>query len=285
MPVEVRNPSPPHHEPNHGNFFPKGILKNPSFSAPHGTTLLPSNDRPTSPPILDPAAAKDLTVQNTIQNAGPRRSSSVARHTISRRQSNVSGGAGEEDANKVRLQWDEAALFLQEQEKGGRMKITEPKTPYQYGTGTPEEDDEEDVAIDPRFVNVDEVDLARKKASKPARESDIPGLDIGEPEEEVALDDGVQNDRIVRRDSGSLSRESSKEKHASVSGDFVEQVGMPTREEQEKHRKFEEQRKRHYEMKDIKGLLGHPEDVEEDDDDSAPSDIPALPSRGTNGTK
>ncbi|RMZ81526.1 hypothetical protein DV737_g2444, partial [Chaetothyriales sp. CBS 132003] len=285
MPVEVRHPSPPHHEPTHGNFRPKGILKNPSFSAPHGpTALVAPSERAASPP-LDPAVEKQLTMQNTIQNAGHRRSSSAARRaSLSRRQSAVAGVAGGEDANKMRLQWDEAALFLQEQEKGGRMKITEPKTPYQYGTGTPDEEDEgeeEDVAIDPRFVNVDEVDLAHKKASKTTRESDIPGLDIGEPEEELAQDSSVENDRIVR--SGSLSRENSKEKHASVSGDFSGQVGMPTREEQEKHRKFEEQRKKHYEMKSIKGLLGHPEHIDEDDDDSAPSGISALPSHDKNG--
>ncbi|RMZ89903.1 hypothetical protein DV736_g2879, partial [Chaetothyriales sp. CBS 134916] len=277
MPVEVRHPSPPHHEPPHGNFRPKGILKNPSFSAPHGTTALVGPDEGAASPPLDSVAEKQLTMQNTLQNAGHRRSSSAARRaSVSRRQSSVAGGTAEDDPNKIRLQWDEAALFLQEQEKGGRMKITEPKTPYQYGTGAPdEEDEEEDVAIDPRFVNVDEVDLAHKKAIKTTRESDIPGLDIGEPEDDLAQEGGVENDRIVR--SGSLSRENSKEKHASLSGEFSDQVGMPTREEQEKHRKFEEQRKKHYEMKDIKGLLGHPENMDEDDDDSTPSSIPALP--------
>lgn len=139
------------------------------------------------------------------------------------------------------------------------MKITEPKTPYQYGDAM-EEDDDENVAIDPRYVNVDEVDLARNKTDKKHRESSIPGLELGEPEDELAaVDTDTDNDRIIR--GTSLSRENSKEKHVSVSdGDdghaFQEQVGMPTREEQEKHRQFEEHRKKHYEMKDIKGLLG-----------------------------
>ena len=134
------------------------------------------------------------------------------------------------------------------------MKITEPKTPYQYGDGgAMDEEEEEDVAIDPRYVNVDEVDMAKNKSQKKHRESEIPGLDIGEPEDEMAQEGAQDNDRIMR--SGSLSREGSKEKHASVSG-ISDQVGMPTREEQEKHRQFEEQRKRHYEMRDIKGLLG-----------------------------
>lgn len=144
------------------------------------------------------------------------------------------------------------------------MKITEPKTPFQYGDNAmDDEEEEEDVSIDPRFVNVDEVDMARNKPGsgsqvpKRSRESEIPGLELGEAEDTSAgaeLDD----DRVVRNNS--LSRDSSKEKHVSVGGDsdshIHEQVGMPTREEQEKHKKFEEQRKRHYEMRNVKDMLG-----------------------------
>ncbi|KAI2474661.1 IPP-2 domain containing protein [Pyrenophora tritici-repentis] len=39
-----------------------------------------------------------------------------------------------------------------------------------------------------------------------------------------------------------------------------------TQEEVEKHRKFEELRKKHYEMKNVKDLLGHPEDEDEDEE-------------------
>ena len=151
-------------------------------------------------------------------------------------------------------QWDEANLYLAEQESGTRMKITEPKTPYQFGDqNAMDEDEEEDVAIDPRYVNVDEMDMGKNsKAGKKHRESEIPGLELGEAEEDVGANVGAENDRIVR---GSLSREYSKEKHVSVdegtSGNTLEELNAG-----EKHRQFEEQRKKHYEMGDMKGLLG-----------------------------
>jgi len=239
-----------------------GILKNPSFSGPSGRNDSGSPAKEEfphpSPANLNAQEERELVLQNTLQNAGHRRSSSAARRaSASRRHSAVASVNNDEDPDKMRLKWDEANLYLAEQESGDRMKITEPKTPFQYGDAMEEEED--DVAIDPRYVNVDEVDLARNKSEKKPRESDIPGLELGEPEEELGGGPGTEDDRIVR--SSSLSRENSKEKHVSVSegspgAEFSEQVGMPTREEQEKHREFEQHRKKHYEMKDIKSLLG-----------------------------
>ncbi|KAK4939720.1 hypothetical protein LTR10_020004 [Elasticomyces elasticus] len=294
MPVEVRHSPPPLHHPNSGNVRPKGILKNPSFSSASGRPASPTKEfhfAPSTP--LDPQEEKDLTLQNTLQNAGNRRSSSAARRSsASRRHSSHADAENAEESEKMRLKWDEANLYLAEQESGGRMKITEPKTPYQYGDAMEGVEDEEDVAIDPRFVNVDEVEMAKTRSEKKHRESDIPGLELGEPEEELGTGPGPEDDRIVR--AGSLSREGSKEKHVSVSDGSDangpnEQVGMPTKEEQEQHRQFEERRKRHYEMRDIKGLLGHPEDLEaiEDDEDApSPTSMPReLPQRPINGSR
>lgn len=134
------------------------------------------------------------------------------------------------------------------------MKITEPKTPFEYGMGNAmEEDEEEDVSIDPRFVNVDEVEMAKKKSGKKARESDIPGLELGEPEYEGESAE-TENERIIRQ--ASLSRESSKEKHVALGEHGEQGPGMPSSEDQEKHRVFEEQRKKHYEMRNVKDMLG-----------------------------
>ena len=244
--------------------FP-GILKNPSFSAASGRPGSPEKDNSTIAPAtpLDAKEERDLVLQNTIQNAGHRRSSSAARRaSASRRHSSaIAGNQGEDDPDKMRLKWDEANLYLAEQESGGRMKITEPKTPYQYGD-TMMEDDDEDVAIDPRYVNVDEVDMAKApRSNKKHRESEIPGLELGDPEEELSPGTLGQDDRISRGPSGSLSRESTKEKHVSVSEGsdpegMTEPAEMLTNEEQEAHRQFEERRKRHYEMSSVKNLLG-----------------------------
>ncbi|KAK5071459.1 hypothetical protein LTR64_004763 [Lithohypha guttulata] len=279
MPVEESQP-PPIHEPNHSNVRPKGILKNPSFSGP-GDQSPTKEVAPTPPSVpLDPQEAKDLTIQNTLQNAGHRRSSSAARRSsTSRRHSSaagLSGGDSESDAH--RLKWDEANLYLAEQEAGGRMKITEPKTPFEYGNNAMQEDEEEeDVSIDPRYVNVDEVEMAKNKPGKKPRESDIPDMSLGEPEDETA-GASMDTDRIVRQ--GSLSREASKEKHVNVADGGL--PGMPTTEEEEQHREFEERRKKHYEMRNVKDMLGHPENLDDDDDEN-PTGVPALPSRGVNG--
>ncbi len=156
----------------------------------------------------------------------------------------------------MRLKWDEANLYLTEQEKNSTMKIDEPKTPYakQYD---PTEDEEELRMIDTDEIMVDELDKARAGVSPGksarAKEDDIPGLSLGEPEEDVP-------EHLHELDEHGHK----KEKAVHVRGE--EHVGL-SEEEQEKHRKFEEMRKKHYEMKNVANLLGHPEELDEIDDD------------------
>ena len=68
-------------------------------------------------------------MENTLKNAGltHRRSSSNPRGPVSRRQS---GNSAHPEENSPRLKWDEANLYLTEQQRDSTMKITEPKTPY-----------------------------------------------------------------------------------------------------------------------------------------------------------
>lgn len=237
-----------------------GILKNSYHRSPPQQAPIKTQ----SPPPISPIATarpdltselsdKDITLQNTLQNAGHRRSSSAARPTGSRRQSSNSSSGVPDDQN-MRLKWDEANLYLTEQEKSSTMKIDEPKTPY-VKHYDPTEDEEEVRAIDTDDIMVDELEMEKARMgrspgkSAKAREEEIPGLSLGEPEEAVPEHEYDEHGKRVH-----------------VAGE--EHVGL-SQEEQEKHRKFEEMRKRHYEMKNVASLLGHPEELEalEEDED------------------
>lgn len=136
------------------------------------------------------------------------------------------------------------------------MKIDEPKTPYAKHYD-PTEDEEELRTLDAEDIMVDELDKARAgrspgKTAK-SRDEEIPGLSLGEPEEAVPeheFDD-------------------SHERQKAVHVDAVDEDGHPgaSAEEKEKHRKFEEMRKKHYEMKNVASLLGHPEELDAMDED------------------
>lgn len=146
-------------------------------------------------------------------------------------------------------------MYLTEQEKSSTMKIDEPKTPYAKHYD-PAEDEDEIRMLDAGEIKVDELEmvgsgrLGRSPGKeKGAREEEIPGLSLGEPEEAVPNDAHMDGER--------------KEKAVHVRGE--EHVGM-SKEELEKHRKFEEMRKKHYEMKNVASLLGHPEELDEDED-------------------
>ena len=132
------------------------------------------------------------------------------------------------------------------------MKIDEPKTPYAKRYD-PSEDEDEMRTLDADDLVVDELDRYGRGKSR-TKEDEIPGLELGEPEE-VISDTHEGDGRIMR--SGSLKGEKQVVVDPSANdGGHGEYVGSSA-EEREKHRHFEEMRKKHYEMKDIKGLLGY----------------------------
>ncbi|KAM0258686.1 hypothetical protein ACHAQJ_003694 [Trichoderma viride] len=253
--------SPPSHSPpGPATKRPRGILKNPSFNTPSS----PEQPRERS------QSSKEVTLVNTQINAGPRRSSSGSG---SRRHSSHSIGDLSEPAQ--RLKWDEANLYLTEQERTSTMKITEPKTPYakHYDpTEDPTDDEEEgEGGLDGA--------ASGRKTQRARAEDDIPGLSLGEPEEE-----------IPERPAPSSRSSSEKTVHVdkkSVTPSAEEEILGLTPEEREKHRKFEEARKKHYEMKNVAHILGHPEELDEeeeddDDDDERENGVPPVPSLPTN---
>ncbi|RJE19679.1 hypothetical protein PHISCL_07977 [Aspergillus sclerotialis] len=270
---------------------PKGILKNSRAPPPSQPVEIS-----TTPPTTENPDTKELTLQNTLQNAGGRRSSSTNRPASSRRQSLVSNHGL--DGNSPRLKWDEANLYLTEQEKTAKMKIDEPKTPYapRYDPAEDEEEmqlaEAEESLIDAQDVVVDELDKSKKIPQRGISEDDIPELELGEAEESYSVPRNVGGEQRIFRDR-SLSNDSHKgEKHVVVgSGAEHEPDGLMTPEEaQEKHRQFEQRRKKHYEMKNIKELLAHPEnldemDEEDDEETGPPPPVPQIPQRFMNGAK
>ncbi|RAL61618.1 hypothetical protein DID88_009655 [Monilinia fructigena] len=243
---------------------PKGILKN-SFhrsppSQPPITTSPPPHISPKhiAVPSFPPTGIsdKDVTLQNTLQNAGRRRSSSGGRPI--RRQSSGSAHR-DDDNNNMRLQWDEANLYLTEQEKSSStMKINEPKTPYAKHYD-PAEDEDELRTLDAGEIVVDELDKVqgsniRSPHSRGAKDDEIPGLSLGEPEEAVPEREMVDGE----------------EKKVHVTGEGTDAdadvLGM-TPEERAKHERFEAMRRKHYDMANVAGLLGHPEDIDVDEDE------------------
>jgi protein phosphatase inhibitor 2 len=281
-------------------FHSPGILKNASYrSSSPPVSPIDSHATPLSEHPLTPKEAKELTIINTQYNAGHRRSSSSAagsRPGGFRRQSSLppSQQGDTEEEQGQRLKWDEANLYLTEQERTSTMKINEPKTPYAKHYDPAEDpsdvddDDGEDVdmaaPIDPNNTDLDKVDGVKQARSHHHHRNahdEIPSLSLGEPEEELPEQDFAPSSRprAVHVDSNDSSHDADGDEYM---------VGLSA-EEREKHRRFEEMRKKHYEMKDVAALLGHPEqlvdeDEEEDDeeedgeDDGAPP-VPRLPKR------
>lgn len=284
-----------------------GILKNSFRSSPpvspidsHAASHPPDHQTPSSDHPLTPKEAKELTIANTQYNAGHRRSSSAAgsRPGGSRRQSSLPPnqlGDGDEEQGQ-RLKWDEANLYLTEQERTSTMKINEPKTPYAKHYDPSEDpsddddagggNDDEDMAepLDPGSIDMDRVDgvphqpqQAQQRRRPGAADDEIPRLSLGEPEEEVPDHEfpasptasTSSRPRAVHVDSNGSGHDTDGEEYL---------VGLSA-EEREKHRRFEEMRKKHYEMRDVAALLGHPEQLEEDDEDDDEGDngIPAVP--------
>lgn len=148
------------------------------------------------------------------------------------------------------------------------MKIDEPKTPYapHYDPAGDEEEiqlqEAQESLIDVQDVVVDELDRTTKGGAhkKGVSEDDIPDLELGEPEENPSNAEDEGCDPRVYRDR-SLSTDSKSEKHVVVGSEANGEVVpggeelVTSEEAMEKHRQFEEHRKKHYEMRNIKELL------------------------------
>lgn len=269
---------------------PKGILKNSSYqgrSPPVSPIAAAASNSHAIDPTQDPSVSdKEVTIQNTQINAGHRRSSSAARPAGSRRQSSRTPSVTDpsEDADP-RIKWDEANLYLTEQDRTSTMKITEPKTPYAKHYDPAEDpSDDDDINAAPGSGGVVK-SRKRKEGSRDhasgrsQNEDDIPGLSLGEPEEAVP---DVPADEVELKRQQNRSGSGSAVHIDGVTGG--DEAGLSP-EEAEKHRRFEEMRKKHYKMTSVVHTLGHPEEIytlaAEDEDDSDEDD--GAPGGASNG--
>lgn len=251
-----------------------GILKNSFRRSPPISPNKPAE--PQSSADNQPITEKELTIANTQYNAGHRRSSSAARPSGSRHQSSRTpshNGDVEDLENGQRLKWDEANLYLTEQERTSTMKIDEPKTPYakHYDPAEdPSDEEQDDLGHNKMDVDGD----ARRIGNG---DDEIPGLSLGEPEE--AVPESMPDDELDKRPRA-VQVDSNGSGH-----DDDELLGLSA-EEREKHRRFEAMRKKHYEMKNVAKLLGHPEKLDDmgDDEDDGEPPVPKL-TTGINGSK
>lgn len=268
-----------------------GILKH------SGTHKSPtSSAAPPPPPNRQRSMSKEITLENTNFNAGHRRSSSAAGLSASRRQS----ATNESAEPSQRLKWDEVNLYLTEQERSSTMKIDEPKTPYvkQYDPAEDPSDDEYEGGAAGQAQEADAqaaLGGAHPVAKTPRTraEDDIPGLSLGEPEEEIpeaqgegarAAQEGAGYDDDDATAAHAASPRAPSEKSVHLEEDAIpsaeDALLGASPEEVDKHHKFEELRKRHYEMRNVASLLGNPEmlpDDEDDDEDEEEKQVPPVP--------
>ncbi|KTW29748.1 hypothetical protein T552_00955 [Pneumocystis carinii B80] len=140
------------------------------------------------------------------------------------------------ETSSLRLKWDEANLYLTEQEKTSTMKITEPKTPYTRQYDSSVSFDEENMDSDQEPINKQ-------------NNSDIPVFDLGEPHEKMP----TLLKHVIVKDTG---LEKDKE-------------DMQTPEDEQHRRHFELMRKKHYEKM---GSAAFSHEIDMDDESDSESD-------------
>ncbi|KAK9496212.1 hypothetical protein V1508DRAFT_407991 [Lipomyces doorenjongii] len=227
------------------SHHPKGILKNPP----------PAELYHQPPPSID----HEVLLRNTRTNAaqhGDHTNLNIRR---------LSGAATDAAKNghvlaemSARLKWDEANIYLTEQERTATMKITEPKTPYARSVDLSDLLDEDEIDESQGIV-LNGVNGNRGR-------DDVPGLDLGEPEEVVPVPRFSSATIVIDGEEG--ERRVSLDENAPDKADEDDEP----EDGEERHRRFEEMRKKHYEMKDALKLAHQLQEQEEDEDEDDEDD-------------
>lgn len=217
--------------------MPKGILRN---APPPGTY----DHLPPVQADLD----RSTVLENTLKNAALREAGDSFRKESSNDKTN--GDANDKltersSSEEERLKWDEANLYLTEQEKTAKMKIDEPKTPFQGPVGSNE-----------YYLPDDDI------VSAPGEEPD--DFSLGEPEYPEDKDSTIQNDRIIPanedEDVDDEEQDDDDDEDDQDKGERLQDLSP-----EEKHRRFEQMRKEHYLMKG--DVLKHPPPIDDEEDE------------------
>jgi len=134
------------------------------------------------PPVINgDFYSREILHSNTSANAalGNAQLSSSSQHNQSHLYAPTTPSPA--SSTSPRLKWDEANLYLTEQQKSSTMKIMEPKTPYTKRYDPSEDPDDDENTDQMQFDGV--ANVGAGEDSFMAGINDIPGLDLGEPAE------------------------------------------------------------------------------------------------------
>ncbi|KAG4301914.1 hypothetical protein PCANB_002048 [Pneumocystis canis] len=192
----------------------KGILKNKNEPRTNISTLT------------------DATARNTLENS------------LSQSHTGTSYMNSDQTSSSPRLKWDEANLYMTEQEKTSTMKITEPKTPYTRQYDRSSNFDEEMMDSDQELLNKH-------------NNNDIPAFNLGEPHQKAPV---LQKQVVVEE----------------VKPDRDSKTIQTPKDEQQ-HRWFELMRKKHYEKM---GIAAFSHEIKSDNESDCEDDSTCVQMNG-----
>ena len=212
-------------------------------------------------------------IREKQKSTGLPRDSLLLKHEHDQQQSSSSSGSGlseEQEQEQERLQWNQQNLAANEitKQQFQDIHVDEPKTPYQgavdpHGEYYRVDDDDDDVGLDgdEEMKESEAGGMSNRQSAAATAGNDLDDLNdfsLGEPE--ISLDrqrevesGGVE---VVMADDDSVAESETKEEESA----------------EERHRRFEEMRRKHYDLRAAFKNGKFHQDFDEDEDDDGDED-------------